>query len=793
MALFERPTAKIARNDADEGDIVAELDEQITEKEIREYFDRVRVAVRLFQKDGLDQKNNIVEMKDEKRLIAYHPETKEPLLYKFDNCFDSSGIDGTEGVNVHEQIFEAVGVPLVNAVLAGYNACIICYGPSKTGKSELLYGNAENAGIVDLAVQEGFSFINNVTENISYTVKFSYWEMNNDSVVDLLDTNLHLDDHHSEKRVKRNPIRGAYITGLKEEVVEVWKDLETLISSGTQRSQELSVKRGTRWHSFLRLSLLREDEDHPEITLRSNLLFVNLKGADKVGRFVSQSYPHDVEGREMDKIRIKHGSSINKSLTALGNAINNVMDYTSRNPLSPEDANNNDILAKRKFTLQGIFGDSKTTAILGDAFCGDYCTVMIGSVCPTEFHYLETMDSLENLRIANHIPCRPNRGDERTKAKELFDKIIRLKQKMPQEPLITAPGAPLTEEQERMQQLQDEYGHMVQRTAYINPKTTCACQIKISPLWKHNDIKAHKHGSRSTFYIPKSNPADKGKEIYKGQWKLNEKSGFGLYENDKFKYEGDWKNNKRHGKLGTLWLKSTKTQDSTTPTDPDSKKKKQTVVELRRVYVGGWKNDKKHGQGVYYYTTGDIYDGEWSENKRHGKGVMYYVDGTKYDGEWQLDKQSGFGVTVDLKTGDRFEGQHVNGTRHGSGVYYYVNKGRMYKGEWFMGVAKSGEVSEIPKTHRVGDIAREAGLESIPKDSHPLPSIGLLNATAVVDQCAKENRIRMSHLEEETQSADQFGNMSGVEALSEQEDDESSENISEQEHELDSDQDERDD
>jgi hypothetical protein len=58
-----------------------------------------------------------------KQLFAYHPESKEGLLYKFDFCFPHTANQ--------KEIFEAICVPAVNAVLEGYSSAIVAYGLMK--------------------------------------------------------------------------------------------------------------------------------------------------------------------------------------------------------------------------------------------------------------------------------------------------------------------------------------------------------------------------------------------------------------------------------------------------------------------------------------------------------------------------------------------------------------------------------------------------------------------------------------------------------------------------------------
>lgn len=57
--------------------------------------------------------------------------SKQPKIFAFDNCFDSTDPTSSEFAN-QEQIFEAVGVDVVENAFNGYNACIFAYG--QTGK-----------------------------------------------------------------------------------------------------------------------------------------------------------------------------------------------------------------------------------------------------------------------------------------------------------------------------------------------------------------------------------------------------------------------------------------------------------------------------------------------------------------------------------------------------------------------------------------------------------------------------------------------------------------------------------
>jgi len=75
-------------------------------------------------------------------------------------------------------------------------------------------------------------------------------------------------------------------------------------------------------------------------------------------------------------------------------------------------------------------------------------------------------------------------------------------------------------------------------------------------------------------------------------------------------YNGEWKNNMRHGQ--GVW------------TRPDGTR-----------YAGEWQNDKPGGMGTLVKPDGSIYTGEWQSGRRHGQGIYTRSDGTKLSGEWK--------------------------------------------------------------------------------------------------------------------------------------------------------------
>lgn len=121
-----------------------------------------------------------------------------------------------------------------------------------------------------------------------------------------------------------------------------------------------------------------------------------------------------------------------------------------------------------------------------------------------------------------------------------------------------------------------------------------------------------------------------------GDWEMDAINGYGKYENNEFVYEGEWKNNLRHGK-GTLTL----FHDGSTYSGDFVKGRKEGKGSWRlpngNTYEGQWVNNKRHGWGALKEGH-NVYEGDWINNFREGKGIQYYADGSKYEGGWKEGK-----------------------------------------------------------------------------------------------------------------------------------------------------------
>lgn len=162
---------------------------------------------------------------------------------------------------------------------------------------------------------------------------------------------------------------------------------------------------------------------------------------------------------------------------------------------------------------------------------------------------------------------------------------------------------------------------------------------------------------------------------YKGEWKDNQKHGYGVQMlEDGTRYEGEFGENRFHGR-GTLW-QSVKL--------PSSNRSKQT-----KVYAGEWQRGKMHGHGQQTDAEGNVYIGMFAHGKRSGTGKLEMVNGDVYEGEWEDDAYHGAGVFT-YHTGNVFEGRFSRGKKQGPGKFYYASTDKVYEGEWLGDTPRCG-------------------------------------------------------------------------------------------------------
>lgn len=111
---------------------------------------------------------------------------------------------------------------------------------------------------------------------------------------------------------------------------------------------------------------------------------------------------------------------------------------------------------------------------------------------------------------------------------------------------------------------------------------------------------------------------------------------------------------------------------------------KKIIYDDGTVYEGEIKNNMRHGKGKLTDPNGDVFIGKFWNDIINGKGKFTGVDGSVYDGEWKNGMREGYGKES-LPDGSTYEGNYEDGFKNGQGIYHWID-GSIYNGEWKAGM-----------------------------------------------------------------------------------------------------------
>ncbi|CAK9297174.1 unnamed protein product [Gordionus sp. m RMFG-2023] len=386
---------------------------------------KVNVAIRIrpFSKRECDLNSKPIIKIDKNQTILYHPKSfKDAKTFAFDYCFDSN-----EDSNAASQsdIFEKIGLDVLNNAFMGYNACIFAYGQTGSGKSYTMMGTSTDQGIIPRLCEKLFDRIDTTNsgiacseedssyscksleagKNTKYKVEVSYIEIYNERVHDLLDPT----GEKKSLKVREHNLLGPYVENLTLLAVASYADISMLLREGNKSRIVAATNMNTessRSHAVFTIHFTqsRDDGDQEKIIGEkiSKISLVDLAGSERVSK-------SGVIGE-----RLKEGSNINKSLTTLGLVISTLAEQSSGN------------CKMHKFVP---YRDSILTWLLKDNLGGNSVTTMISTLSPSSDNYEE---SLSTLRFANRAKRIVNHAivneDPRAKViRELKEEVEMLK------------------------------------------------------------------------------------------------------------------------------------------------------------------------------------------------------------------------------------------------------------------------------------------------------------------------------------------------------------------------------
>jgi kinesin family protein 1/kinesin family protein 3/17 len=201
-------------------------------------------------------------------------------------------------------------------------------------------------------------------------------------IQDLLDSSDRRKRSKAGLEIKEHPVLGVYVKGLQEVVIDSSKDMQNLIDRGmnnrTVASTQMNAE-SSRSHSVFTIKLHQKDSADESKNLFAKVNLVDLAGSER------QKSTGAVGAT------LKEGANINKSLSALGNVINALVEQ-----------------AKGKKGVFIPYRNSKLTRVLQESLGGNSITIMLAAMSKGLSSADETLSTLKYADRAKAIKVASN-------------------------------------------------------------------------------------------------------------------------------------------------------------------------------------------------------------------------------------------------------------------------------------------------------------------------------------------------------------------------------------------------
>lgn len=334
-------------------------------KDVEESAENVSVYIRvrpLNKKEKSENVRSAIHLETSENLLSLIKpcgnlgKPEKPKTFKFDHIFPES--------TTQMEIYRRVALPVVDKVLNGYNGTIFAYGQTGTGKTYTMSGYQKSddlKGIIPNTFSHIFSQIARANDK-TFVVTVTYVEIYNEEIRDLLSKNNKLE-------IREIPSLGVYIKDLMGCPVSSVESMVDLMNRGnTNRITRSTMMNDVSSRSHAIFSIRIEMKD--KVTNKSTtgkLNLVDLAGSERLAKTQATGE------------RLREASSINQSLSVLGNVISALVD--GKGSHIP-------------------YRNSKLTRLLKDSLGGNSKTAMIAMLSPSELDYDE---SLCTLRYASRV------------------------------------------------------------------------------------------------------------------------------------------------------------------------------------------------------------------------------------------------------------------------------------------------------------------------------------------------------------------------------------------------------
>ncbi|KAM9366325.1 kinesin-like protein KIF18A [Symphorus nematophorus] len=284
------------------------------------------------------------------------------LNFVFDRVFSEN--------STQVDVFENTTKGVLDGVMNGFNCTVFAYGATGAGKTHTMLGSQNDPGVMYRTMKELFKRMDDAKEEKEFTVAFSYLEVYNEQIRDLL-------ANAGPLAVREDSSKGVVVQGLTlHQPKSAEHILQALDSGNRNRTQHPTDMNATssRSHAVFQIYLRQQEKTaslNPNVCI-AKMSLIDLAGSERASATNAKG------------ARLREGANINRSLLALGNVINALADPKSKKTHIP-------------------YRDSKLTRLLKDSLGGNCRTVMIANVSPSSKSYDDTHNTLKYANRAKEI------------------------------------------------------------------------------------------------------------------------------------------------------------------------------------------------------------------------------------------------------------------------------------------------------------------------------------------------------------------------------------------------------
>ncbi|MEW5308187.1 MAG: hypothetical protein WDW38_000164 [Sanguina aurantia] len=335
--------------------------------------------------------------------------------FTFDHVYDQG--------SSQQELYNTTAQQVVLSILQGYNAAIIAYGQTGTGKTFTMEGELEGQqrGIIPRTVEDIFTYIVNDPEPTSkYLVRASYLQIYNEVISDLLKP------ERTSLIIREDKRRGVFVEGLSEWVVRSPRGglpaHEQGPVAGATKLNEVSSRSHAVCIIIVEKCTAASGPSGPPGVEESSMLYGQVSATGISGSMMGLAPQSikvgklnlvDLAGSERVHVtgavgkRLEESKKINASLSALGNVIAALTDRRERTHIP--------------------YRDSKLTRILEDSLGGNCRTTMICTIAPAMDAFQESLSTLKFANRAKNIKNEAHVNedlDQRTLLQEVRAELV---------------------------------------------------------------------------------------------------------------------------------------------------------------------------------------------------------------------------------------------------------------------------------------------------------------------------------------------------------------------------------